>query len=102
MLRKRQLKKKGVTQVTFTLSADILSAEVAGDAAYVLGEFNEWQPTQAMKRQKDGSWKATVELEPGRTYAFRYRVGDQMWLNDPEADGYAPNPYGEENSVVTT
>lgn len=97
MLRKRQLKKKGVTQVTF-----ILSAEVEGDAAYVLGEFNDWQPTQAMKRQKDGSWRATVELEPGRAYAFRYRVSDQMWLNDPEADGYAPNPYGEDNSVVTT
>lgn len=97
MLQKRQLKKKGVAQVTFTLST-----EIEGDVAYVLGDFNEWQTTHAMKRQKDGSWKVTVELEPGRTYEFRYRVGEQVWLNDPAPDGYAPNPYGEENCVVET
>lgn len=97
MLKKQQNKKNKVTKVTFTLPA-----EVEGDTVHLVGEFNDWQPSQAMKRQKDGSWQLAVELEPERKYQFRYLIDEQWWLNDPEADEYAPNPYGEENSVVLT
>jgi len=67
-----------------------------------MGEFNDWQTSQAMRRQKDGSWRITVDLEPGREYQFRYLVDGQRWLNDPQADNYVPNPYGDQNSVVVT
>ena len=65
------LKSKPVCKVTFSLSAD----EVAGskDVA-LLGEFNCWATEAAtkLKKQKDGSYKAIVELETGKEYAFRY------------------------------
>jgi 1,4-alpha-glucan branching enzyme len=97
MLQKRRFKKDNVTKVTF-----VLPAEAGGNTVHVVGEFNEWQASQAMKRQKDKSWRLTVNLDPGSEYQFRYLLNEQVWFNDPEADGYAPNPYGEQNSVVIT
>ncbi|HID64701.1 MAG TPA: glycoside hydrolase, partial [Anaerolineae bacterium] len=80
----------------------VLPPEVEGDTIHLVGEFNNWQTSHAMRRQKDGSWRITMDLEPGRAYQFRYLVDGQRWLNDPEADKYVPNPYGDENSVVVT
>ncbi len=97
MLKKVRDKKKGLTRVTFTLPA-----QVEAESVYLVGEFNEWQPTQAMKGQKDGSWKVDLELKTGGEYQFRYLVDGKTWLSEPEADGYAPNPFGDENSVVRT
>ena len=69
----------------------------------LVGDFNEWNPTlHAMRRNDDGSWSATLELEPVREYQFRYCGGEAVWYNDPAADAYVPNPYGSENSVVRT
>lgn len=68
----------------------------------MLGEFNEWQASLAMKKQKDKSWRLTVNLKPGSEYQFRYLLNEQEWFNDPEADTYVPNPYGEQNSIVIT
>ena len=55
-----------------------------------------------MKKQKEKSWRLTVNLEPASEYQFRYLLNEQEWFNDPEADSYVPNPYGEQNSVVIT
>jgi len=97
MLKKKLNKKKGVMEVTF-----IVPADAAAEKVHVVGEFNEWQMTHPMKPQKNGSWKLAVDLEPGCDCEFRYLVDEKQWLNEPDADGYAPNPYGEENSVVRT
>ena len=97
MLKKKANKKKGVTEVAF-----VLPAEVEGEVVYVIGDFNEWEKSHPMKQQKDGSGKLAVELEPDCDCQFRYLVDEEQWLNDPEADNYLPNPYGEENSVVKT
>ncbi len=97
MLKKRRFKKQGITKVTF-----VLPSEVEATTVHLMGEFNEWQTTQAMRQYKDGSWRITVDLEPGREYQFRYLVDGQRWLNDPQADNYVPNPYGDQNSVVVT
>ncbi len=53
-----------------------------------------------MRRQQDGSWSATLELDPGREYEFRYLVDGKSWVNDDAADAYVPNPFGGDNSVV--
>ena len=89
MLKKRRYKKNKITKVSF-----VLPAEIEGDTVYLVGQFNDWQPSQAMKRQKDGSWRTTVDLATDGKYQFRYLIDGQQWLNDPEADGYTPNPYG--------
>jgi len=97
MLKKRRFKKQKITKVTF-----LLPSEVEAETVHLMGEFNDWQTSQAMRRQKDSSWRITVDLEPGREYQFRYLVDGQRWLNDPQADNYVPNPYGDQNSVVVT
>ena len=96
MLRKRRFAKQNIVKVTFELPASVASQSVR-----LVGEFNGWEGTR-LERQKDGTWKATVALDPNREYEFRYLVDDERWLNDPAADGYRVNPFGEDNSVVTT
>jgi predicted flap endonuclease-1-like 5' DNA nuclease len=87
-------------KVTFTLSA-----EVVGDAttALLLGEFNNWDANNGitLKKQKDGSLKATADLQPG-SYQYRYLLNDGRWVNDASADNYVPaNGFAAENCVIT-
>ena len=96
MLRKRRLKAKGVVQVTFELPE-----EAGGEKVHLVGDFTDWQG-RPMEQRKDGRWKTTVELEPGRSYQFRYLVDGDRWENDWEADDYVPGPFGDDNSVVRT
>lgn len=96
MLKKRRFAKDNVVKVTFSLPPD-----TARESVRVVGEFNGWEGTH-LERQKDGSWRTTVSLEPGREYEFRYWVDNEHWENDPSADGFVDNPFGAENSVVST
>lgn len=97
MLKKRRFKKENTVRVTFGLPPDAVR-----EGAYVLGDFNDWQPAHALKAQKDGSWRVTIPLEPDRAYEFRYLVDGEKWVNDSEADRFERNPYGDENSVIFT
>ena len=98
-IQKKYLPKKGVCRVQFQLPEDL-----AGSAAraFVVGEFKDWNWVHLpMKRGKDGTFSATVELPLGNQYEFRYLVNDTQWGNDSEADKHVPSPYGDsENSVV--
>lgn len=99
-IAKQVSKSKPVCKVTFLLSSDVVAdaKEVA-----LLGEFNGWAAEAAtkLKKQKDGSYKATVELETGKEYAFRYLLDGTTWANDEAADKYIPTGVSfEENSVV--
>ena len=99
MIKKQFLKTKPVCKTTFTLPA-----EAAPEAKKVtlLGEFNNWDAKKgvAMKKQKNGNFTATVELETGKEYQFRYLIDGASWENDDEADKYVHSPFGTENSVV--
>jgi 1,4-alpha-glucan branching enzyme len=65
------------------------------------GEFNDWSAEDArLERGSDGSWRATVPLEPGRSYRYRYLLDGQRWENDRQADHYVPNALGSTDSVV--
>jgi 1,4-alpha-glucan branching enzyme len=96
MLKKRRFAKENVVKVTFSLAP-----HMARESVRIVGEFNRWEGTP-LERQKDGTWRTTISLEPGREYEFRYLVDGERWVNDPMADRFAVNPYGEDNSVVTT
>lgn len=86
----------GTVDVTFTLPADVLAGTVA-----LCGEFNQWSADDIpLERGSDGSWRATVPLEPGRSYRYRYLLDGQHWENDRQADRYVPNPLGSTDSVV--
>ncbi|HEV7348986.1 isoamylase early set domain-containing protein [Telluribacter sp.] len=100
-LTKQYLKSKPLCKVTFSVPAD--DAAEAKNVA-LLGDFNNWNSEEAtsLKKQKDGSYKATLELEPGKEYQFRYCLDGEKWINDSQADKYvAAGVADEENSVVT-
>jgi 1,4-alpha-glucan branching enzyme len=98
-IRKKYLKSVPMCKVTFTLPK-----EAAPDArnVAVVGDFNGWDPVGTMmKKLKDGTFTATVDLEKDREYQFRYLVDSKKWENDWNADKYVPTPYGDgDNSVV--
>jgi 1,4-alpha-glucan branching enzyme len=68
---------------------------------YLCGDFNSWQINAIpLGLETDGTWVAKVVLDAGKSYRFRYRDNQGRWLNDREADGYVPNDFGSEDSVV--
>lgn len=88
-------------QVTFSLPAEAL-----GDAteALLLGDFNNWNPAEAvvLSVQKDGTLKAELLLEAGRTYEYRYLLNNGTWINDWAAESYTfKSDLNVENSVIT-
>ena len=97
-LIKKYSKSKPVCKVTFSLPK---TAANGGKDVRILGEFNNWNWENGvkMKAQKD-QFKATVELETGKNYQFRYLIDNSNWENDWDAEAYFPTPFGVENSVV--
>ena len=86
----------GTASVTFTLDP-----RVGAQTAAVCGEWNGWSPSaDVMRRDADGGFSVTVELEVGRAYRFRYLLDGVRWDNDWAADAYLPNSFGEDDSVV--
>ncbi len=98
-IQKEYLKKKGRCKVTFHIPPERVDGAVS---VHVVGEFNGWdEEATPMSRGKDGGFSATVQLEPGGEYQFRYLVDGCVWENDWEADRYVPTPFGNsENCVV--
>lgn len=95
MLKKQYVKGKNECKVTF-----YTDKQIKAETVYLVGDFNNWNETShPMEALKDGRFKITVTLPPGR-YQFRYLVNKSEWHNDWEADEYVPNPHGSENSVV--
>jgi hypothetical protein len=47
-----------------------------------------------------GPFQARLGLRTGEATQFRYLVDGTWWINDDTADGYIPNDFGTENSVV--
>lgn len=99
MLKKQYLKNKPACKVTFTLPKE---AAAGASEVKVLGDFNDWSwengaPMKAVKNE----YTATLELETGRSYQFRYTMDHGRWENDYQADGYVPNEFGGDNSVLT-
>jgi len=81
-----------------------LPSAIWADSVSLVGDFNNWDHgAHPMARDRgDATWYAVLELEREREYQFRYLVNGAEWHNDWKADGYAPNPYGGTNSVVST
>ncbi|HPF69121.1 MAG TPA: isoamylase early set domain-containing protein [Candidatus Krumholzibacteria bacterium] len=98
-LQKRYLKTREVSKVTFRLPAE---AAPAAAAVMLVGDFNGWDPQATpMTRLRNGEYKVTLDLEPGREYGYRFLIDGAVWENDWEADKYAPSGFADaENSVV--
>ncbi|WP_101757396.1 isoamylase early set domain-containing protein [Oceanicoccus sp. KOV_DT_Chl] len=96
MLKKKFIKSKDQTEVTFEFSrADIESVSLVAD-------FNDWQPLDMSFSRKDKVFRAKVKLPKDEVFYFRYLLNDSEWENDYQADAYIPNNFGTDNSVVYT
>ena len=87
-------------KITFKLPAEALGTATA---ALLLGDFNGWNYENAVSLtvQADGSLAASVELEAGKSYEYRFLLNNGTWINDWAADKYVHNEaFGVENSVV--
>ena len=93
----RSQPRKGTNQVklTFVLADDTLDGPVA-----VVGDFNGWDPSTTVLVKHGREWRAAVEVEGGRRYAFRYLAHGDRWFNDEAADDYQANAFGGSDSVV--
>ena len=93
---RKQHSRNGTCKVTFELAAHDGVTD-----AHLCGEFNDWSTSATpMTRRKDGTFQATVTLETERSYRFRYLLDSDRWENDWAADGYAPNDFGGDDSVI--
>lgn len=71
------------------------------DTAVIAGDFNGWSLKEnPMKKLKNGSFSATLSLQAGNSYRFRYVLNGTSWVNDEDAHRYTPNDYGEDDSVA--
>ena len=87
-------------KVMFTLSAEVVGEATSG---LLLGEFNNWDYNDGikLKKQKDGTLKATASLEFGKRYEYRYLLNDGRWVNDQSADHYVHiSGFSVENCVI--
>jgi hypothetical protein len=70
-------------------------------------DAHDWEPIEMqrplMRRagRERGPFRARILLPPDEQAEFRYLVDDNVWVDDQQADGYSPNPFGSLNSVVS-
>lgn len=89
--RKQTTKKK---KVAFQLKAP------AAKRVLLAGDFNSWDANSIiLKKSKNGAWKTTTTLTPGR-YEYKFIV-DGEWWTDPMNPDTVQNTYGGINSVKT-
>ena len=102
MLKKSYVKSRKVGKVVFELPASEIPADITVDQVTLVGDFNDWDPSKTpmnfIKKRK--VYQATVDLEPGQQYQFRYLVNGEHYCNDWEADGYVPSGHGDDNCLV--
>jgi 1,4-alpha-glucan branching enzyme len=98
MIRRQSIPDSNLVQVTFVLPADFPHASLS-----VVGDFNQWDPSvHPLSQASDGTYQATVTVEGGRRYAFRYLSDEGKWFNEGFADDLEPGPSGGYNSILVT
>ncbi len=98
MVKKEYVSDHNLCKVTFSFPS-----EEAKDAREVkiLGEFNNWDRDKAVRMTlKQDTYNAVVELQPGKSYQFRYLIDSHRWKNEANADGFVSTSYGMTNSLI--
>ena len=98
-IRKQSLEKKPVCKVTFKIPEEIGNTATQ---AHVVGDFNDWSISATpMKRLKDGGFSVTVDLDIGRSYQFRYLLGQDLLGKRSRCRRLFATPFGDSpNSVI--
>jgi 1,4-alpha-glucan branching enzyme len=72
----------------------------AGSQVFVVGTFNNWNPTvNPLKDNPDSGHFKTVLQVPTGTYEYKFVVND-IWMEDPKCTESVTNIYGSLNNVL--
>lgn len=76
--------KKGISYIDAKTARLVLWAPYKA-TLHVIGEFNNWTPTEASRMKRDGEyfWIEIQNLTPGKEYPFQYLVDGQLKIADP-------------------
>lgn len=96
MIRCEPTKGGEQVKVTFAVREDW----VDGQAVTVVGDFNDWDPTDTPLCPEGNLRSATVILPAGGRCAFGYLAEDGRWFNDEDADDYQQNDFGGDDCVL--
>lgn len=72
--------------------------DAPGKEVFLAGSFNNWQMTTRMKEKEQGTYSCRLLLEPGE-YQYKFVVNGE-WRLDGQNGCFAPNGFGELNSVL--
>ncbi|MDA9557247.1 isoamylase early set domain-containing protein [Vibrio sp.] len=97
MINKRFFKTKNEVEVTFEVPAVEVTKNVV-----LMADFLGWEPQSMKKTAKSKSFKFKTRLPKGEEFEFRYLIDGERWHNDPQADQYRRNEFGEDNCLVST
>ncbi|SDH19189.1 hypothetical protein SAMN04488136_11071 [Vibrio xiamenensis] len=97
MINKRFFKTKDEVEVTFEVPDEQVDSKVS-----LVADFADWQPIAMQRVAKSKIFRFKTRLPKDSQFEFRYLVDDRRWVNDPHADLYRPNGFGEDNGLVST
>ena len=91
--------KKTTRNTTGRRAVNFAFEDAPGKEVFLAGSFNNWQMTTRMNDRKNcGSYTCRLLLEPGE-YQYKCVVNGE-WRLDGNNCCFAPNGFGELNSVI--
>jgi 1,4-alpha-glucan branching enzyme len=97
MINKKFFKTKDEVEVTFEVEVPAEYSNVA-----IVADFLNWNPEPMKRAAKTSIYKFKTRLPKNGEFQFRYLLDGCAWFNDPQADQYIPNSFGDDNSLIST
>jgi 1,4-alpha-glucan branching enzyme len=72
-------------------------AKKGATKAILKGEWDNWKAC-AMKKNMNGTFSATVNIDLGKSYQFGYSI-DEIWTHDTDLP-LVTSPFGTDNSIL--
>ena len=97
MIYKTPSPRPGHMRVVFELPSSVWADDIC-----LVGEFNDWDHRNIpLTQERDGAWRAQVDLPAGGHYKFGYLVNGQ-WQTDRQADDFGLNKQNRLSGIVIT
>src|SRR5690242_1126043 len=83
------------TRVTFEVPASLWADRIV----VVVEGAQASARRQALRQERDGTWRTQLDLPSHQPYEFHYLV-DGEWRTDPQADGFTLTAHGAYRSLI--
>ncbi len=94
--------KKGINYISNN-SATLALFAPEKEYVLVIGDFNDWLPSNDFQMKKDGDtfWLSLENLEAGKPYVFQYLIEGSLKIADPYTEQVA-DPWNDQHITNTT